>query len=129
MNKRELIKALNNLCDNMNYHYDINCGGCCFVAAVLAEQLEYYHISFKVAITHYPTHYAIKIKDRYINRDDYKFRDFYDYDSKKLYWIYNVNDWNDVYNRRWNLIVKTRIKSIFKQYGNNLRRRCVNSSS
>jgi hypothetical protein len=129
MSRRDLIKALNNLCDEMDYHYNINCGGCCFVTAVLAEQLEYYNISFKVAITYHPTHYAIKIKDRYINRSDYNFKDLYDYNSDTLYDIYYDNDWNDYYNRKWNLIVKTRIKSIFKQYGNNLRRRCINSSS
>lgn len=117
MSRRDLIKALNNLCDEMDYHYNINCGGCCFVTAVLAEQLEYFHIPFKVAITRCPTHYAIKIKNRYINRSGYNFKDFYDYNSNTLYNIYNDNDWNDYYNRRWNLIVKTRIKSIFKKYG------------
>lgn len=122
MNKKELFKSLNNLCCEMQKKsYNINNGGCCFVAAVIAEQLETYNIPFYVAVTYCPTHYAIKVKDRYINRDDFKFgpEDLREWNSRNLYYTYNDGDWNDWYSRCWNLIVKTRIRSIFKKYENN----------
>lgn len=121
MNRKELFKSLNNLCCEMQKSYNINDGGCCFVAAVIAEQLEIYNIPFHVAVTHYPTHYAIKVKDRYINRDIFNFGpgDLRDWNSQELYDTYDDGDWNDWYNKRWNLIVRTRIRSIFKKYENN----------
>lgn len=120
MTKRELYKSLNNLCCKMQEFYNINNGGCCFVAAVIAEQLEIYNIPFYVAVTYCPTHYAIKVKDRYINRDDYKFglEDLREWNSQHLYNIYNDGNWNNWYSRRWNLIVKTRIRSLFLKYEN-----------
>ena len=122
MNKKELFKSLNSLCCEMNESYNINCGGCCFVAAVIAEQLEIADIPFLVAVTYHPTHYALKVNDRYINRDDYRFctEDLRSWDSDSLYDIYDEGDWNDYYSRRWNLIVRTRIKSIFRKYGNSV---------
>ena len=121
MNKKELFKSLNNLCCKMQESYNINNGGCCFVAAVIAEQLEIYSIPFYVAVTYSPTHYAIKVKDRYINRDDFKFGpdDWREWNSQKLYDTYDDGNWNNWYSRRWNLIVRTRIRSIFKKYENN----------
>ena len=107
----------------MNNSYNINWGGCCFVAAVISEQLEKYNISFKIAYTKCPTHFAIKVSDRYINRDGFKFdklSEIYLWDSKFLYETYQNGNWNDHYSKRWNLIVKTRIKSLFKKYGNNI---------
>ena len=123
MNKKNLFKALNNLCCKMNNSYNINCGGCCFVAAVIAEQLEIVNIPFKVAYVEDPTHYAIKVSDRFINRDDFKFDknfDLYGWDSEFLFKTYKENTWNNCYDKRNNLIVKTKIKSIFRKYGNNI---------
>lgn len=120
MTRKELFKRLNSLCEDMNYYYNINCGGCCYVAAVISEQLEIHGIPFKIAVTYSPTHYAIKVNDRFINRDGFKFHkeDLIPWDSKYLYDTYRYEDWNDCYNRRWNLIVQTRIKSLFKKYEN-----------
>ena len=119
MNRKELFKTLNNLCIKLNDDYLINCGGCCFVAAVIAEQLEIVNIPFKVACVEDPTHYAIKVSDRYINRDDFKFDknfDLYEWGSEYLFNTYKENTWNDCYNKRNNLIVETKIKSILHQF-------------
>ena len=40
MNRRQLFKQLNSLCKEMNKEFFINHGGCCYVAAVIAENLE-----------------------------------------------------------------------------------------
>lgn len=118
MTRKELFKSLNSLCEEMNFSYNINCGGCCYVAAVLAEQLENYNIPFKVVVTYCPTHYWIKVSDRNINRDGFKKEGFLNWSSSDLYKYYYNEDWNNLYNRRWNLIVKTRIRSIFIKYEN-----------
>lgn len=124
MTRKELFKSLNNLCEEMNFSYNINCGGCCFVAAVIAKQLEIYNIPFKVSATYSPTHYWIKVSDRYINRDGFHAEEILNWNSHSLYDFYYANDWNYYYNRKWNLIVETRIKSLFNKYGNKRTRLC-----
>lgn len=67
MNKKKLFTKLNQLCLELDNKYNINCGGCCYVAACIAEQLESFNIPFE--IVHYDIcgcHYAIKVSDRYI---------------------------------------------------------------
>ena len=119
MTRRKLFKDLNCLCFELSECYDINNGGCCYVAAVIAEQLEKYNIPFKVGYAESPTHYAIKVCDRYINRDDFKFKHIYEWNSKYLYNEYKEGLWNDMYNKKNNLAVKTKIKSLFSKYENN----------
>ena len=124
MNKKELFKNLNKLCRDLDNKYNINCGGCCFVAAVIAEQLENCNIPFTVIkYDECGCHYAIKVNDRIINRSDYRSWEIVINDyitSEELFFTYNNNNWNTIYNKRWNLIVKTQIKSLFKKYGNHI---------
>ena len=122
MTRRELFKRLNCLCLELADYYDINNGGCCYVAAVIAEQLEKHNISFKIAVAYSPTHYWIRVSDRYINRDGFKAEFIENWDSDCLYNIYDEGGWNDSYNRKYNLIVQTKIKSLFKKYENNRNR-------
>jgi len=122
MSRKELFKQINRLCEKLNFKYNINCGGCCYVAAVLAEQLELHNIPFK--IVHYDLygcHYAIKVSDRYLNRDDFKKKEIYEYlewSSEKLYKVYYEGDWNKCYNKIHNPIVKKSIEKIFLKYEN-----------
>ena len=127
MTRKELFKQLNCLCSEMSECYDINSGGCCFVAAVLAEQLEKYKIPFRVAYCIGPTHYWIKVSDRNINRDGSKAERKCKWSSKFIYNLYYCQDWNPRYCKSWNLIVQTRITSLFYKYGNSIRRRSNNS--
>ena len=73
MNRNRLFTELNKLCNEMDFKYDTCCGGCCFVTACLAENLERYNIPFKVVKIFYPCHYFIKVSDRCINRSDFEF--------------------------------------------------------
>ena len=122
MTRKSLFKNLNQLCKDLDYKYDINSGGCCFVAAVIAEQLENCNIPFKlIHYELYSCHYAIRVNDRIINRCDCKYKEiiFDDYlSSDDIYDTYYNEDWNSTYNKQWNLIVKTKIKSLFKKYEN-----------
>ena len=123
MTRNQLFTSLNKLCNEMDYSYDTSCGGCCFVTACLAENLERNNIPFKVVVVYNPTHYYIKVSDRYINRCDFiKLVNpslYYTYyNSERLYNIYYSEDWNPCYKRRWNLIVQTRIRALFRKYEN-----------
>ena len=129
MNRKQLFKNLNKLCLDLDCLYNINCGGCCFVAAVLAEQFENYNIPFTVIKYDIcGLHYAIRVQDRIINRCDFSYKEIvFDkiLNSDKLYsHYYSKNYWNSLYNRKWNLIVKTKIKSLFKKYENRRKRLC-----
>lgn len=119
MNRKKLFKELNTLCSDLDYSYDINNGGCCFVAACIAEQLERFNIPFKVVhYDLYRCHYAIKVSDRYINRSDYRKKEIVcitKWASTKLYDIYYDNSWNDTYNKQHNSIISRKIKKLFDE--------------
>ena len=121
MNRNQLFKELNKLCEEMDCQYNTGSGGCCFVTACLAENLERNNIPFKTIIIYNPTYYFIEVSDRYINRCDFRVREkgTYHYNSSDLYQIYYSSlNWNACYNRKWNLIVSTRIRALFRKYEN-----------
>ena len=122
MSRKELFKRLNQLCNYLSDEYCINCGGCCYVAACLAEQLERVNIPFKVIhYNYYSCHYAIKVSDRYLNRDDYRKREIsetLDCSSEYLFQIYNKHTWNDTYDVDNNNKVKQAIREVFRKYEN-----------
>ena len=132
MTKKELFTKINSLCREMDEEYLINDGGCCFVAAVIAENLERFNIKFRAIEYFCPCHYVIEVEDRLLNRGSFPPRNSskvdFDYldrsSSHELYDIYYSNDWNHMYSRRWNLIVSTRIKALFNKYGNSRKRLC-----
>jgi hypothetical protein len=122
MSRKELFKQLNRLCEELDYKYNINCGGCCYVAAVLAEQFELYNIPFIVIYyNEYHCHYAIKVSDRYINRSDYKkseISEYLNWSSSHLFKVYNEEDWNKCYSKKHNSTVKQSIVKVFSKYEN-----------
>ena len=119
MNRKKLFTKLNQLCLELDNKYFVNCGGCCYIAACIAEQLEKFDIPFE--IVHYDIcgcHYAIKVSDRYINRSDYKKKEIYeilDYSSKEMFDVYYNGDWNSTYKRKYNSIVRRKIKNLFNE--------------
>lgn len=50
MNIHNLIKSLNKLCDELNKLYNINCGGCCYVAYLIASHLEKLKIEYSLIV-------------------------------------------------------------------------------
>ena len=128
MNRRELFKQLNSLCKELDYRYNINSGGCCFIAAVISEQLEIYNIPHTIIYYNfYGCHYAIRVKDRIINRCDYKIKEIVSdkfISSVDLYFTYNNEYWNKTYNKKHNPIIKRKVKSLFKKYENRGKRFC-----
>lgn len=119
MNRKKLFTKLNQLCLELDNKYNINSGGCCYVAACIAEQLESFNIPFK--IVHYDIcgcHFAIKVSDRYINRGDYNKKEIYeilDCGSEEIFNIYYNGGWNSIYERKYNSIVHRKIKKLFNE--------------
>lgn len=50
MNLRKLVDSLNLFCDCLNSSYDINCGGCCFLAYVLAKHFDKIGIKYDLVV-------------------------------------------------------------------------------
>lgn len=48
LNVHSLCKSINKLCDFLNSEYNINCGGCCFIAFLLATHLDKLGISYEL---------------------------------------------------------------------------------
>ena len=121
MNRKELFKQLNILCEELNDKYNINRGGCCYVAYCLAEQLEIHNISFIAVKYGYGSHFSIKVSDRYLNRDDYMKREITEYysSSKELLDYYRHHRWNKTYRPKYNGCIKRIIKTIFGKYDYN----------
>lgn len=118
MSQRELIKKINNFCNHFDYEYALNCGGCCYVAAVIAEMLDFKNIKYKVRYYECPTHYVIEVNKVPLNLGEFKGK--YNYlegcDHWDLYEYYYNNDWNDMYPTKLNGVVKMSIRNIFKNY-------------
>lgn len=120
MNRKELFKQLNELCEELDYKYDINRGGCCYVAYCLAEQLEIHNIPFKAVQYGLGNHFSIKVSDRYLNRDSYRKDEINCYleSSKELLDNYHHHTWNETYEPKYNGCVKKAIKAVFNKYEN-----------
>lgn len=50
LNVHKLVEDLDNICSNLNSEYSINCGGCCFVAYVIAKHLDRLNIKYSLQI-------------------------------------------------------------------------------
>lgn len=118
MNQKELIKKINKFCDHFDDAYALNCGGCCYVAAVIAEMLEFKNIKYKVRYYDCPTHYVIEVNRTPLNLGG--FDGDYDYlkewNSSDLYEEYYSGWWNNTYPTKLNGVVKMSIRNIFKCY-------------
>lgn len=112
---------LNKICKELDKKYEINSGGCCYVASIIAEELEKRNIPFSYVEIDGHYHCTILIGKKLINPMGCSLKewDVYNISSKEIRDIYNNNDWNDEYDIRWNLTVKTIINSTFEYYDNN----------
>lgn len=50
LNVHKLVKNLNELCDILIDEYNINCGGCCYVAYEIAKHLDRFHIDYELHV-------------------------------------------------------------------------------
>lgn len=113
--------------------FDINCGGCCYIAYCVARLLERDNIPFLTVVynCNYDEfydidcscyHYAILVGERIINgfdEDDYT--TFANVTSKDLLDHYKECDWNCVYNTWYNTFLFHIINMFYYVFTKNLR--------
>lgn len=119
-----LAERLNNLCKFLDEEYEINAGGCCYIAYCLARLLSKDKFKFSVIVyedyeledkfseiseDHY--HYAIGIGNYIINScgcdEDFCRNIYYNVRASEILNHYKNNSWNECYN-------STKNKFIFK---------------
>lgn len=128
MNSSYFFDELNSLLEDLDSKYDINWGGCCYIAYLLAKEFDALKIKYKFITLCDTCHCALYIPeyDLIVNSADYDDLDEYQfrrYKNKGILKYYKkhlaLDDWNPKYSRRWNLIVESILHSkISKLYAN-----------
>lgn len=131
-NLKELVETLDSVCKYLDSKYEINNGGCCYVAYIIASFLDKYNISYSLEIesdsevnefnyqdeTFY--HYYLKVnKFGYVNKLEFEEEYHFSLDnvnSENIKQLYDNGFWNDDYDISNNRKVKRKIYSIFKKY-------------
>lgn len=135
-----LVERLNKLCTFLDVEYDINAGGCCYIAYCLATLLSKDKFKFKVIIyedyeledrfskiseSHY--HYAISIGDYTINPADAEGRFFrniyYNVKASEILDHYKNCSWNNCYNSAKNKFIFRTIQVFYDDLTEDLRER------
>lgn len=142
LNVHKLVRNLNELCSTLVRKYNVNCGGCCYVAYEIAKHLDRFHISYELRVLNdYPInlrkgnreldlisgsnvccHYYLVIHGGgSVNRGSFGTW-YYTYvitgiNHRNLSWLYRTNSWNSAYKRKNNKLIKKIISLHFKQYG------------
>lgn len=142
-----MITELNNLLKELDNKYNINSGGCCLIAYYIAKNLEKLNISYKFIIgsdscftdrkaikkelitkkrnnngcTGEDTcsHYYLKIKNKAINYMKCRYNYCFTADSKIIFWVYENGNWNDTFNIKCILTIRSKINKFFKNYEEN----------
>lgn len=142
LNVHKLVNNLNALCNDLQNKYNINCGGCCYVAYEIAKHLDRFHISYEMRVLNdcpiskkelskglepisgcnTCCHYYLVIHGGGpVNRDSFgSWHHTYvvtGINHRNLNWLYRASSWNFVYRRRNNKLIKKIISLHFKQYG------------
>lgn len=136
----ELAEELNDLCSQLSDSLEINCGGCCYVASILAEGLSDLHIPFKVSLTrNLDVERALEVRRFIKEKKDFYCEHVFIYlhkhnlyinddgdanrnvkvgciKSKDLLEYYKSVKWNRVYDTKYNKVVAEEIRNIFKKY-------------
>lgn len=146
INVHSLKYSLDQLCQCLDSLYDINNGGCCYIAYLIACHLDKLKVKYDLVIYDYEekdedhvnnevcnmcfpnsitgnqtcTHYCISISGGgIINEGDVTGLSkclVKGITSKNLKWLYKHGSWNEVYNRGDNKYVKGMINLFFSKY-------------
>lgn len=141
INIKELRDSLNILCKELDLNYNINSGGCCYIAYLIASQLDRLKIRYNLVVYSFCDfdqydfnqailnnknwytceHYCLSIcRNGFVNRGTGLYDNRYiirNVNSKHIKWIYKHGSWNDCYNISNNKIIKNIINSFFLKYG------------
>ena len=141
----QLTKRLNSLCKKLDKAFNINYGGCCYVAYCIARLLEKDNFNFSlvvfdrkhelkkfVELSELPEpmdHYAIIIESDDVSNgincceDNYdNFYQDFKVSSEHILEYYLNNIWNSDYNTINNVYIKSLIERVYYEFTNNLRK-------
>ena len=145
--KYELVSKLNKLCKSLHEEYNINYGGCCYIAYCVARLCEYLEIEFNLIVfddeydlydyselDDLPTmsHYAILLDDsiegEVINCDDfwfdYRYKRCFKVNSREILKYYlNHEPWNKRYNTKNNSSIRLIIEDFYYVWTKSLRKK------
>lgn len=135
---------MDNVCELLDHIYDVNCGGCCYVAYCLAKLLQEDDIEYEVVvisdscddlldcdlISDIPcscTHYGISTIGGLININDCDLSSnyvqyFYDVNPEELKEHYENSDWNNCYNTNENEFIWETLKRFYYDITKDLRK-------
>lgn len=145
INNSKFRHSLNCLCNCLNNLYDINNGGCCYVAYLIAYHLDKLNIRYNLVIydyikkderkieyeilnRHIPNsitgintcdHYCISISGDIINKSDSSYLEKHvikNVTNKNIKWIYKKGNWNKMYDRNNDKFVRRMINLFFSKY-------------
>lgn len=67
LNVHSLVKELNSLCNDLQVKYNINYGGCCYLAYLISVELERFNIEYDLVIYDYCMRDRVCIEHEVIN--------------------------------------------------------------
>lgn len=139
-----LAYHLHRLCVRLNQTYQVNLGGCCYVAYCIAQLLEQDNLNFSVVVfderydledftildslPEAMDHYAIILETGNIpsnincDKNDFcKFSNKFKASSSDLLHYYHTNAWNECYDDRNNQLIKQLIEEDYYEFTESLR--------
>lgn len=144
MDIKRLTDEINEICQELDDTYDINAGGCCFIAEIISKNFERLGIKYKLGIVDADERSLImrkNIKNRidavpninntrshyFIYLTKYKIAlnkgcfgrsvNYISYiNSEDIAWIYKTGSWNSCYKTRHNNFITDKLNSIFKRH-------------
>lgn len=140
--QRIVSKKLNEFCKYLDSEYDINCGGCCYIAYILASLLKKDGFRYKLIIwSDHPisktfnkikksnTHYGILLGGCFINESGYHNNKYITetfYSKVKVTDIlkhYNEKSWNNFYDKGNNPYILKVLTNFYDNLTESLRKR------
>lgn len=142
--QQELTTKLSVLCRKLDDKYDVNNGGCCFLAYCIARELEKRDISFdlvlyddelpseftlynnikehnkdRIPLGHFTVaHYTLRIGNVIINSSEWpdEYQVVKNISCSDIKYIYYHGSWNRLYNRKYNRVISRLVHKFFKDY-------------
>lgn len=117
-----IVRKLNFIVTELDRSYEINSGGCCYLAYMIAYWLERYGIDYyfiiqddKPIIDNTGKHYCLQIiPDKYINKlNEYAHIKSIKRTSSEILEYYNKSNWSEKYDISNNRIVDKYIDGVF----------------
>ena len=134
---------LNSVCELFETLYDVNCGGCCYLAYCLAKLLDSDNLEYQVVVvsdnceelmdcetlSDIPCsclHYGIYVGGEYINIDDSDLENdyvnhFINVTPDEIKEHYEFGDWNDCYDIDKNDLIWETLKTFYYDFTQDLR--------